>query len=64
MEDTGTKDFLNKALSKNNRIQLIKTILGGALMGVGAALTFVFLLNVFLELDLLSDRIISFFSGL
>ena len=56
-------ELIEKALSKQNRKELIKVILGGAVLGICAAISLVLFLNMLVTFDWLSDEIIRFFSG-
>ena len=64
MDDYTDLEFVDKALSKQNRKELIKVILGGALLGVVAAISLVMFLNMLVAFDWLSDKIIDIIGGL
>lgn len=56
--------LLQELIKKENRKQLFKMILGGALVGIGAALSLVLFLNMLVAFDWFSDAIIRIIGGL
>lgn len=64
MDNYKDLELIEKALSKQNRKELIKVILGGALVGVVGAITLVMFLNMLVAFDWLSDKIIDIIGGL
>lgn len=64
MENQTEYAMIKEMIAKENRKQLIKTILGGALMGIGGALSFVFFLNMLVAFDWISDAIVRIIGGI
>lgn len=52
-----------KLISERNFKLIAKYILGGAVVGVCAAISLILFLNMLVAFDWLSDEIIKFFSG-
>ena len=64
MDNYTDLEFVDEALAKQNRKQLIKVIAGGALLGVVGAITLVMFLNMLVAFDWLSDKILEIIGGL
>ena len=64
MENETEYQLIEKAISKQNRKEIIKLLFGGLLVGVVGALSLVLFLNMLVAFDWLSDSIINLLSGL
>jgi hypothetical protein len=63
MENKQDYILLVKLISSRNYKLIAKYILGGAVVGVCAAISLILFLNMLVAFDWLSDEIIRFFSG-
>tara|TARA_Y100000389_G_C17312080_1_gene438508 strand:- start:239 stop:433 length:195 start_codon:yes stop_codon:yes gene_type:complete len=63
MENETEYQLIEKAISKQNRKEVIKLILGGALVGIVGAVSLVMFLNMLVLFDWLSDSIVNLLSG-
>ena len=64
MENETEYQLIEKAISKQNRKEVIKLLFGGLLVGVAGAVSLVLFLNMLVAFDWLSDSIINLLSGL
>ena len=64
MENNTEYIMIKKLIAKENRMQVFKYILGGALAGVGGALSLIFFLNMLVAFDWISDAIVRIIAGL
>ncbi len=64
MENSTEYIMIKKLIAKENRKQVVKMILGGALAGIGGALCLVFFLNMLVAFDWISDAIVRIIGGL
>mgnify|MGYP005627248789 FL=1 len=64
MENNTEYAMIKEMIAKENRKQLIKTILGGAAVGIGGALSLVLFLNMLVAFDWISDAIVRIIGGL
>lgn len=64
MENSTEYIMIKKLIAKENRKQVIKYILGGALVGIGGALSLVLFLNMLVAFDWISDAIVRIIGGI
>lgn len=63
MENQTEYYLIQELIKKENRKQVIKIILGGMVVGIGAAVSLVLFLNMLVAFDWLSDAIIKLIGG-